>query len=295
MLCAALEKLFPEVRPFAPCRRLGLGFQSIAIETASGVVFRVGRTGGEYERYEWEARLLGALAPRLSLPVPQPRLLTGPSPELPFGAAGYPKLPGRVLDLDDARGAAGARIVPVLARFLVTLHAFATDEARRLGAPDRAVTQTKLASIRDFVAPALEARLTAPERARAERWWDEVLQDQHLQRYTPALIHHDFWFGNILIDGGRISGVLDWEWAGIGDPAVDIANLLDLGAPFVDAVIDEYRASGGAVDHRFTHRVRRHWEIRPFDGLACSIRVGDAHELRDSIRKLREGPILLDA
>ena len=35
----------------------------------------------------------------------------------------------------------------------------------------------------------------------------------------PVLCHHDFRTGNYLLDGAKLTGILDWEFAGWGDPA----------------------------------------------------------------------------
>ena len=37
-----------------------------------------------------------------------------------------------------------------------------------------------------------------------------------------VLIHRDYRTGNYLVDGGRLTGVLDWEFAGWGDPREDL-------------------------------------------------------------------------
>ena len=39
----------------------------------------------------------------------------------------------------------------------------------------------------------------------------------------PTLIHGDFWFGNTVWRDGRLSGVVDWGGARVGDPATDVA------------------------------------------------------------------------
>lgn len=41
----------------------------------------------------------------------------------------------------------------------------------------------------------------------------------------PRLIHFDLWDGNILVDGGRISGLLDGERAFWGDPVAEFVSL----------------------------------------------------------------------
>ena len=39
----------------------------------------------------------------------------------------------------------------------------------------------------------------------------------------PVLCHHDFRTGNYLLDEDKLTGILDWEFAGWGDPHEDIA------------------------------------------------------------------------
>ncbi|OFY98392.1 MAG: hypothetical protein A2Z97_11965 [Bdellovibrionales bacterium GWB1_52_6] len=45
---------------------------------------------------------------------------------------------------------------------------------------------------------------------------------------TPSLLHGDYQFGNILVDQGRIRGIIDYEWSLAGDPAYDLAYLARL-------------------------------------------------------------------
>src|SRR5574341_1543678 len=40
----------------------------------------------------------------------------------------------------------------------------------------------------------------------------------------PVLLHGDYHFSNVLIDEGKISGIVDWEYAAFGDPRWDVAN-----------------------------------------------------------------------
>ncbi len=40
---------------------------------------------------------------------------------------------------------------------------------------------------------------------------------------APTLLHGDYWPGNVLWNGGRLVGVVDWEESRIGDPLVDLA------------------------------------------------------------------------
>jgi hypothetical protein len=40
----------------------------------------------------------------------------------------------------------------------------------------------------------------------------------------PALLHGDYWPGNILWQDGQITAIIDWEDAQVGDPLSDVAN-----------------------------------------------------------------------
>lgn len=48
------------------------------------------------------------------------------------------------------------------------------------------------------------------------------LQAHAPERTTVTLVHRDFRTGNFLVENGRLVAVLDWEFAGRGDPAEDI-------------------------------------------------------------------------
>jgi len=54
------------------------------------------------------------------------------------------------------------------------------------------------------------------------------LQTHMPAEVAPALIHNDFKFDNVIFDPGleRITGVLDWEMATVGDPLMDLGTSL---------------------------------------------------------------------
>ncbi len=39
---------------------------------------------------------------------------------------------------------------------------------------------------------------------------------------NPSIVHGDLWPANVLLQRRRLSGVVDWTMAGIGDPALDL-------------------------------------------------------------------------
>ncbi|GAA1854652.1 phosphotransferase family protein [Brevibacterium marinum] len=84
--------------------------------------------------------------------------------------------------------------------------------------------------------------------ARARREWAS------LDMRDPVLIHSDFWCGNALWEGGRLTGVVDWSGARSGPRGVDVAwcrqDLVLLGSPEAARLfIEEYeRLWGDSID-----------------------------------------------
>jgi aminoglycoside phosphotransferase (APT) family kinase protein len=132
--------------------------------------------------------------------------------------------------------------------------------------------------------------LDVPEAAVALRdvdlyrgWLDEFSQPRPilewglswLERNGPekgeiVLTHRDFRTGNYMVDGGRLTGILDWEFAAWGDPMADIgwfcakcwrfgANAQEAGGiGDRDAFYSAYEAaSGRTIDTSAVH----YWEV----------------------------------
>jgi aminoglycoside phosphotransferase (APT) family kinase protein len=74
-----------------------------------------------------------------------------------------------------------------------------------------------------------------------------------LEGRPACRIHGDIGFHNMMMDEGRISALLDWEFSRIGDPVEDLASI----KPFMDQIenwgtfYDTYRGNGGfTIDER---------------------------------------------
>ncbi|HEX6980395.1 MAG TPA: phosphotransferase family protein [Alphaproteobacteria bacterium] len=96
-----------------------------------------------------------------------------------------------------------------------------------------------------------------------------------LERHAPAagdlvLCHRDFRTGNYMVDGDRLTGILDWEFAGWGDPHEDIgwfcAKCWRFGADAREAGgigsrRDFYRGYERQSGRRIDDRAVRYWEV----------------------------------
>ena len=75
-------------------------------------------------------------------------------------------------------------------------------------------------------------------------WGNRWLETHLPPRTEPVLCHHDYRTGNYMLDGTTLTGILDWEFAGWGDPHEDIGWFCCKGWRF--ARLD--REAGGIAD-----------------------------------------------
>ena len=165
-----------------------------------------------------ELTWLPQLAPRLPVRVPVPVARGRPTAEYPHEWGIFEWLPGR----NPTPGAVPESLAEELARFIAALHAV---DLR--GGP--ASVRRDLARLDGFTRANLKALEGELDTVAAEALWDEVLGLPPWS-HAPVWIHGDVMPGNLLVDGGRLSAVIDWGGSGMGDPAVDLMvawNVLD--------------------------------------------------------------------
>lgn len=92
------------------------------------------------------------------------------------------------------------------------------------------------------------------------------------QHNPDALLHGDYWPGNLLWREGKLVAVLDWEEPAVGDPLADLAIArLDLLWAFGDAAMQRFTERYRAVS-RLAWSQLPHWDLwaalRPMSQLA---------------------------
>lgn len=209
-----------------------------------------------------EARLLALLAPRVSVPVPQPRFADGR-----FGVLAYPLLPGRSL----LGSSAFPGLAPRLGRFLADLHS---------------------------IDPGMLGDVLPRDDASPEEWLKDLDGPDHLLAVLTAtvpaptdhyaVVHADLGAEHCLAVGEELTGVIDWSDAAFADPAVDFARLYrDFGLDFLRSVVDAY---GGLEDaDRTLQRVQFYARCAALEDLEYGRRSGRNEYARAadaSIRRL---------
>jgi aminoglycoside phosphotransferase (APT) family kinase protein len=177
-----------------------------------------------------EFKLLAVLAKNPSFPAPRPLLLDVEGG--PFGAPTVvmSRLPGRPeLAPRDLHG-----YLQQMAETLAILHRVPVEACDFLR-DQRAIVSGRLSASPQTADP-LEQAI-----------WEAVLREWQRISAEPdeprALVHGDYWPGNLLYRRGRLSGVIDWEQPRLGDPSKDVATCrADLWVLFGQAAADEFAA-----------------------------------------------------
>jgi aminoglycoside phosphotransferase (APT) family kinase protein len=159
--------------------------------------------GEDLAEARFEAAVLRWLEP---VGVAAPRLLGEGD-----GALVISRLPGRpALAPRDVAAWAGG-----LATTLAALHRAPLEGASFL--PDHRCSLTQ-----ELATGGSERLLRHPDGVRI---WEELRQrHEQLAPVPPALMHGDYFPGNVLWWRGRVSGVIDWEGAGMAEPGNDVGN-----------------------------------------------------------------------
>jgi aminoglycoside phosphotransferase (APT) family kinase protein len=175
--------------------------------------------------------------PALPLPVPRPVFVGRPTEEFRWPFFGSELLLG--VEAGDAQldDAARVDVGVALARFLRELHAVELDVELPLDA-NRRMDMARRATI-------AREQLSDVERLgvwRAPPHVEELISEA--QRLPPpeqpVLVHGDLHFRHVLVDGGAVSGVIDWGDVCRSDPAIDLPLLWSFVPPegrtaFLDA------------------------------------------------------------
>lgn len=208
-----LEGQFPEWALLPIVSVSSSGTDNALYRLGADMVVRLPRihwaAGGVSKDLQW----LPVLAPLLPVAIPVPLAKGAPAEGYPWEWGVYPWLEG------ENPAVAGSAVGDSLARELVQLieavHRIdlAGGPPARRGVPlamQDEPTRTAIAALHGVIdtgaaTAAWEAALRAPE------WTGR-----------PVWVHGDLMPGNLLLQGGKLTGVIDWGELGVGDPACDL-------------------------------------------------------------------------
>jgi aminoglycoside 2''-phosphotransferase len=197
-----------------------------------------------------EKEVLTFLHNRVSIPVPQYKYYCETCPSLKGAAGGYPKLQGE--PLQDVSIENPQKIAHHMGRVLSELHAVEYPELFDY----QKVLQSPITfyhTIQKYVFPVLTQK---------EQKWTHTLFKSYISTswdFKPVFVHGDCDSSNILYNPDTgISGLIDFEDAGIGDPAWDFCALhAEYGNTFLKNMISTYEPQDATLIKRIQFHARR--------------------------------------
>jgi len=165
--------------------------------------------GGVDKDFRW----LPLLAPLLPVAIPVPLAKGIPAEGYPWEWGVYPWLEGENPTVDGIAGLES--LARDVAQFVEALHR--VDLA---GGPP-ATRGVPLAMRDDPTRTAIAALQGMIDTDATTAAWDAALQTPAWSG-PPVWVHGDLLPGNVLVQGGRLTGVIDFSGMGVGDPACDL-------------------------------------------------------------------------
>lgn len=200
---------------------------------------------GQAAQIERDRRWLPHLAPRLPVAIPEPLAVGAATEAYPSEWAVYRWLPGE--PLTDAAVRDPRSLALDLAAFVLALQSLDASD----GPPPGADNYRRGAPLGPGDASAragLDALRGSIDTGRATQVWEAALAAPEWDG-PPTWLHGDLMPGNLLVQDGRLSAVIDFGALGVGDPACDmIPAWLALPA----SVRGDYRAALGVDDATWT-------------------------------------------
>lgn len=213
---ALLAEQFPDLEAL-PLDLVANGWDNAVFRLGDDLCVRLPRRQAAAPLVEHEQRWLPSLAPTLPLPIPAPVRSGGPSRTegFPWAWSVCPWLPGRIAL--EAPPADAVEAAVVLGHFVAALHRPAPADA-----PPNPYRGVPLSDRTERLLQAV-ARLgdAVDGAAIVERW--EALVVTPPWSGPPLWLHGDLHAANVLVDGGRVSAVIDFGDVTAGDPATDLA------------------------------------------------------------------------
>jgi macrolide phosphotransferase len=236
----------------------GLDFQVAFATDQSGIpwVLRMPRRADVEERASYEKRVLDLVSEHLPVAVPEWKVNTAQ-------LIAYPMLPGTPAATIDTEvkqyrwhidpANLPAAFDDSFSLTLVALHSIDPLKAAYSG-----IWVTQVDQVRIALQQKMEKvqQVIGVSQALWQKWEEWLGDDSYWPPHT-TLVHGDLHAGHILVDANfRVSGLIDWTEAEVGDPAIDfVPYLATFGEVALDTLLVRYEQAGGKVWPRMKEHI----------------------------------------
>ncbi len=208
------------------------------------IIFRFPRFSESIANLRHEVHILERIQGYTTLPIPNPIYACLDSQTIGHVFMGYEKIPGeplwRELFQSIENDETLQKLATQLAHFLEELHSIPVE----IFESDLPINDSweEWAQLYVEFQEHLFSFMRPDAREEVAAHFAAYLDEPRLHAYKPSLRHGDFGTGNILYDPQKlaISGIIDFGFAGLGDPALDIAAAMGYGESFFAHYLTAY-------------------------------------------------------
>jgi aminoglycoside 2''-phosphotransferase len=258
-----IEKCFPQLK-VRHSQQIVTGWENLVLEVNREYIFRFPKYGETEKRLRSEIAFLPALRREVSVDVPNYEFVWKGGRKHPHWFVGYRKISGVTVQSLPLRKEWTKPLAEQIARFLHELHRIRIGGTRFRGLPKYSPEEwlrslrLQYRKVRRIVYPLLDSKL----RASSEEFWEGLLAEFRDSKFRPTLIHGDLGTENILFNPAsvRLTGILDWGYMQISDPALEFAHLFMHKPELGEEVLNQYGTEGT----RFKKRVKWYVDSEPF-------------------------------
>lgn len=269
-----------------PLRRIGTGFKSIVLGSSTGLVFRVALNKKAQTGHKRECYVLPRLKSLLPVDVPDILGYCEASDDFPFGAMMQNKIEGPALGSVLNRSPCVKLIAGLMGELVLAIQTIRQDDLPEL--PTSSAPQPE--ETWSYALSYLKANLSQHELRKAQNWWEQYFEDWEQDCPVQRFSHGDLWHEHVLFhasDEPRVAGVLDWEFAGFGDPIFDFVPQMRLGREYVTCMLEAYQAKGGEFGPGALSRIELYLPYRELGGLCYCLETGDEREAQFCVKKFK--------
>jgi aminoglycoside 2''-phosphotransferase len=219
------------------------------------LIFRFARYPVAVQTLQREVMLLRAIRDHLPLPIPNPIYQNLTTQVVGKAFMGYEMLPGTPLRRSQFQtvGPTGRRrLARQLASFLHTLHGIPVTQLGPVELLANGDTHESYADLYGRIRQHLFPHMRHDAQEQVAHHFESFLNEPAAWAFEPRLRHGDFGIGNLLFDSETqaMTGIIDFSFAGLGDPATDFAALLaSFGETFYWECANIYPAMADSLPH----------------------------------------------
>jgi aminoglycoside 2''-phosphotransferase len=261
------------------------GWSSLVLDIDDRLIFRFPRRPEVIAGYRKEITLLPELARVLPVPVPVFDFISIDSPDYRDCFVGYNKIYGDPWSYETSESPAITRQV---ASFLTQLHQFPIEKAVHIPGLQNSQAQwrEKYVELYDWFRLNAFQLLEMKNGDRLTMSWNSYLSDSRNFSFQPSLIHGDLCVDHILCDYQKssISGIIDWEDATLGDPALDFVGILyAAGWEALEPIFNTYQ---GLIGDNFHQRINFFLGAIPLHQIRFGLETDDNHIVQEGLEVL---------